>query len=88
MSRTLIRKTEVGRRTGLSEATIRRLALKGEFPMPVQLTEGGSVAWYQDEVDVWIESRQIVTPESQRRVAPGNTKRGRPRLASTPPRIC
>jgi len=74
MSRTLIRKAEVVRRTALSESTIRRLVDKGTFPQPVQLTDTGSIAWFQDEVDGWIESRQILTPELQRKVAPGTTK--------------
>jgi len=77
MSRTLIKKAEVVRRTALSETTIRRLISKSEFPKPFQLTEAGSVAWCQDEVNAWIESRPIVTPETQRRVAPGTAKRGR-----------
>ena len=79
MSRTLMRKAEVVRRTALSESTIRRLVAKGTFPKPVQLTDTGSMAWFQDEVDAWIESRQILTRELQRKVAPGTAKQGRPR---------
>jgi len=64
--------------TGLSYATIRRLYLADEFPKPVQLTPGGSIAWYEDEVSAWIDSRQVVTPNTQRQIAPGSPRRGRP----------
>jgi len=80
MCRKLMRKTIACEMTGLSYGTIRRLYLAGEFPKPVQLTQAGSIAWYEDEVAAWIESRHVVTPESQRQVAPGSLKRGRPRL--------
>jgi len=78
MGRSLMKKAEVVRRTALSESTIRRLVARGQFPKPVQLTDSGSVGWFQDEVDTWIESRQILTPELQRKVAPGTMKRERP----------
>jgi predicted DNA-binding transcriptional regulator AlpA len=80
MCRKLIRKPIVCEMTGLSYGTIRRMFQTEDFPKPVQLTSGGSVAWFEDEVAAWIESRQIVTPDTQRQVAPGSAKRGRPRL--------
>lgn len=78
MSRSLMKKAEVIRRTALSESTIRRLAARGQFPIPVQLIGSGSIGWFQDEVDAWIDSRQILTPELQQKVAPGTIKGGRP----------
>jgi predicted DNA-binding transcriptional regulator AlpA len=80
MCRKLMRKPATCEMTGLSYPTIRRLFMTGEFPKPVQLTPGGSVAWYEDQVAEWINSRQIVTEDTQRQVAPGSPKRGRPRL--------
>lgn len=82
--RKLIRKTTTIELTGLSYGTIRRLYLAGEFPKPVQLTSGGSVAWFENEVSDWIESRPIVTPATQRQVAAGSQKRGRPCVTKTP----
>jgi prophage regulatory protein len=57
MPRNIIRKPAVRARTGLSFATIWRLGKRGEFPLPIQLTEGGSVGWYEDEIDRWIHER-------------------------------
>ena len=79
MCRKLMRKTTTCEMTGLSYGTIRRLYLAGEFPLPVQLTSGGSVAWFEDEISEWVSSRKPITAESQRQVAPGCNKRGRPR---------
>jgi prophage regulatory protein len=57
MSRTIIRKRRVRQKTGLSDTTIWRLEKKGEFPARIQITEGGSVGYYEDEIDVWIHER-------------------------------
>ncbi|MDD2230199.1 MAG: AlpA family phage regulatory protein [Candidatus Cloacimonetes bacterium] len=80
MCRKLIRRSSVLEFTGMSDGTLRRLVMAEQFPKPIQLTIGGSVAWYEDEVEAWIESLQIVTPETHRQVAPGSLKRGRPSL--------
>lgn len=82
MCRKLMRKTTTCEMTGLSYGTIRRLYLTGDFPKPVQLTPGGSVAWHEDAVAEWINSRKPITEDSQRQVAPGSAKRGRPRKAA------
>ena len=82
MSRKLIRRSTVIELTGLGDGTIRRLIAGDKFPKLVQLTPGGSVGWFEDEVGAWIESLQVVTPETQRQVAPGSAKRGRPRTKS------
>lgn len=79
MCRRLMRKAVTCEMTGLSYGTIRRLFMAGEFPKPIQLTSAGSVAWYEDEVAEWINTRQKVTAETQRQVAPGSPRRGRPR---------
>lgn len=64
----------------ISEGTLYRLVKAGALPPPVQLTPGGSVAWYEDEIAAWQASLKTVTPETQRQVAMGSTKRGRPSL--------
>jgi len=52
----LIRLPEVQHRVGLGRSTIYRWMAEGKFPKPVQLG-GYSVAWAEDEVEAWIESR-------------------------------
>jgi prophage regulatory protein len=55
--RSIIRKPEVLKRTGLSDTTIWRLEKVGDFPKRVQLTDAGSVGWVEAEVDRWIHDR-------------------------------
>ena len=43
-------------RTGLSRTTIWRLERKGVFPRHRQIS-ANAVAWREDEVEAWIESR-------------------------------
>ena len=57
MSRSIIRKPEVVRRTGLSYSTIWRLEQTGDFPARIRLTEAGAVGWVETEVDRWIHGR-------------------------------
>jgi prophage regulatory protein len=57
MARTIIRKPEVIRRTGLSYTTIWRLERNGEFPSRVKLTDAGAIGWVESEVDGWIKDR-------------------------------
>jgi prophage regulatory protein len=56
MSRRIIRRAEVKRRTSLSFVHIWRLEKRNEFPARVQLGPN-SVGWYEDEVDAWVASR-------------------------------
>ena len=44
--------------TGLSRMTIYRLELTGKFPSRRRLAEN-SVAWLEDDVMAWIDSRPI-----------------------------
>ena len=56
-ARVILRKREVIKRTGLSDTTIWRLEKKDDFPRRVVITAGGSVGWYEDEVDHWVRDR-------------------------------
>ncbi|EIV1841833.1 TPA: helix-turn-helix transcriptional regulator [Salmonella enterica subsp. enterica serovar Reading] len=47
---------DVIRRTSLSRATIYRKISKGQFPKQRQISER-RVAWHEDDIDKWIESR-------------------------------
>jgi prophage regulatory protein len=57
MRRNIIRKPVVEKRTGLSGTTIWRLEKAGNFPQRLQLTGGGIVGWFEDEIDAWIHDR-------------------------------
>ena len=43
--------------TGLSEPTLWRLRRRGELPEPVRLSPG-RVAWPEDVIRTWLESRE------------------------------
>lgn len=48
--------------TGLSRASIYRLEHLGKFPKRVRLSER-AVAWHEEDVQQWIDSRERVTQE-------------------------
>lgn len=57
-SKNLLRIKEVLKLTGLSKSYIYQLRSKGLFPKSIQLVPGGtSVAWVEQEVLAWIDSR-------------------------------
>jgi prophage regulatory protein len=55
--RTILRKRSVLHRVGYSATQIWRLEKAGLFPRRIQLTEGGAVGWYEDEIDAWVNGR-------------------------------
>jgi prophage regulatory protein len=57
----LIRKPEVRKITGLSDSTIRRKELEGEFPKRIRLGPN-SVGYDYDSVIEWVNNRPTVTP--------------------------
>ena len=52
----LLRMSEVIKRSGLSRSTIYRMIERGEFPRVIPLTSR-SVAWSSSELDKWIDER-------------------------------
>lgn len=56
MSNSLIRLSEVQRRTGFSKAWIYRLITDGKFPSPVKIGSR-SVAFIESEINHWINER-------------------------------
>lgn len=54
--KTLLRRPDVEKRTGLKRAHIYALMKQGAFPQAVPLA-GRAVAWIADEVDNWITGR-------------------------------
>lgn len=51
--------------TGLSATTLWRLRQRGELPEPMRLSPG-RVAWPEDVIKTWLESRPARTPGSDR----------------------
>jgi prophage regulatory protein len=58
---------EVLTRTGLSRASIHRLAKAGKFPVPRQISEH-RIGWLDSEIDSWLKSRG--TPIAYRAAPP------------------
>jgi len=56
MTQTIIRKSELLFRLGLSDPTIWRMEKKGTFPKRLQLG-GHSVGWLLSEVEGWIQAK-------------------------------
>jgi len=59
MSDRFIRRPEVARLTALSSSTLRRMEIAGTFPRRRQLG-ANSVAWSEQSVLAWLESRKPV----------------------------
>lgn len=58
MSQTLIRFSEVQRRTGYSKAWIYRLISQKHFPQPVKIGVR-SIAFIESEIEEWINERIV-----------------------------
>ena len=80
MTRILIPKKEVLRRTGLSYVSIWQRMREGTFPRPVRISDTGrpNVRWVESEVEAWIENR----PRQTYMAPPEKRKRKRKRLAA------
>lgn len=52
----LISRTEVLSKTSISQPTLWRLENIGKFPQSIRISKG-RVAYSEDEVDAWVESR-------------------------------
>lgn len=55
--RKIIRRKALRDRVPYSDTQIWRMEKAGSFPQRVRLSEGGTVGWYEDEVDQWIAAR-------------------------------
>lgn len=64
----IIRLPEVLAKTGLTRASVYRLAQAGKFPSSVKLSERSS-GWRESEVDSWVASRQPPTAEERESMA-------------------
>ncbi|CAI1043512.1 Predicted transcriptional regulator [Serratia liquefaciens] len=65
MSKSLIRLTDVQRRTGYSKAWIYRLMSQGKFPTSVKIGTR-AIAFVESEIDDWVNQR---IAESRKEVA-------------------
>ncbi len=76
----IIRPAEAVTITGRSLASIWRDEQAGTFPRKIRIGSN-SVAYRLSELQAWIDSRETITTENAKQVAPG-AKRGRkPRIA-------
>ncbi len=53
----ILRPRAVINKIGLSRTTLWRKVRRGEFPQPIQLTEGGAIGFYESEIEEWLDSR-------------------------------
>ncbi len=60
--------------TGLSDSSIDRQEAKGEFPRRVRIG-ANSIAWFEDEVIAWLESRERGGVKRPERAIAGGAKR-------------
>lgn len=59
MVRTILRRRDVEKATGLSRSTIYLMMSEGRFPRPVRLS-ARAVGWLEQDISMWQESRQSV----------------------------
>lgn len=64
MAKCLLRLPEVIRRVGYSRPSIYRKIENNEFPAPVKLGNR-AIAWTEDSIDAWIDSRTSSRPTHQ-----------------------
>lgn len=57
----IIRKSELIPLLGISDPTIRRLEIAGNFPKRIQLG-GKSVGWLESEINAWLEAKKESRP--------------------------
>lgn len=62
VKRRFYRRAEVTRMTGMSETTIRRKVISGEFPRAYRLgsAPNSPMVWKTEDVESWISSLQLV----------------------------
>jgi prophage regulatory protein len=59
MSKCMLRKPEVQRRTSMGKTQLGEAIRRGIFPKGVPIFEGGrALGWFEDEVDNYVESRR------------------------------
>ena len=61
MSTKVLRIPAVQIKTGLARSTIYKHVKLGNFPPPIRLF-GTAVGWTNESVELWIQSRDILTP--------------------------
>lgn len=61
MSTAVLKLPAVQLKTQLSRSSVYRLEAEGKFPKRIQLGAGHSVAWYEHEIEEWLNSRPRVS---------------------------
>lgn len=53
-------------KAGISATTAWRLEQKKQFPARIQITPGGKVGYYDDQLETWINDRPLATATGRR----------------------
>lgn len=61
MATAVLKLPAVQLKTQLSRSSIYRLEAEGNFPKRIQIGAGHSVAWYEHEIEEWLNSRPRVS---------------------------
>ncbi len=48
---------QIAERTGLHNSTIRKMAVRGDFPKGIQIRNTKNVRWLESEVDAWCKEQ-------------------------------
>jgi prophage regulatory protein len=70
----ILRIKDVVKKTSMCRASVYNLINRGEFP-PQKKLIGNRVGWNSDEVEMWIASRESISPTSSRS---DDSKSGKP----------
>jgi predicted DNA-binding transcriptional regulator AlpA len=74
MSKLMLRKKEVQRRTSMGKTQLDEAIRAGKFPRGVPVFEDGrALGWFEDEIDAYIESRRAAR-DAAAAAAPPKTK--------------
>ncbi len=71
----ILREPEVHRLTGLSRTTRWRLAKRGMFPAPRQISPG-AIGWLAHEIDAWLAARDVTSAMAHAAASPSQTDAG------------
>jgi prophage regulatory protein len=86
MSKCMLRKPEVLRRTGMKKTQLDEAIREGKFPRGVPVFEDGrALGWFEDEVDAHIESRRAAR-DAAAAAAPPKTKVSTVEVAAKTPK--
>ena len=63
--RQVVKPREACQRIQRSRSSLWRDVRAGTFPSPIKLSNSGSIGFFADEIDAWLESRPRVRPSKE-----------------------